>query len=73
MELKEQIEKVVGAISNNPPKLEEFKKDPVAFVKKLLGAIPQDVIDSIVEGVKAKVKLDDAAGIVGKLGDMFKK
>lgn len=73
MELKEQIEKVVSAVSGSAPKLEEFKKDPVAFVKKLLGAIPQDVIDKIIEAVKAKVSIDDAAGIVGKIGDLFKK
>ena len=73
MELKEQIEKIVSAIGGNAPQLEAFKKDPVAFVKNLLGALPQDTIGKIVEGVKAKLQLDDAAGVLGKLGEMFKK
>ena len=46
----------------------QFKKDPVKAVEKLLGVdLPDDMVEKVVAGVKAKLSLDDVSGIVGNL------
>ena len=71
MDVKEQIEKAVSSITSDSGKVEEFKKDPVATVKNLLGgAAPKDLIDKVISAVKAKLaagKLSDAASAIGGL------
>ena len=74
MEIKEQIEKAVGAITSDPKKIEAFKKDPASAVKAILGdKIPADVIDKVISGVKAKLTTDKLSGAAGALGGLFKK
>lgn len=74
MDIKEMIEQVVGSVTKDNSALENFKKDPIATVKSLLGSIDldNDVISKIVEGVKAKISLDNLSGIAGKIGGLFK-
>ena len=70
MDIKAQIEKLVQDITKDPSLKEKFLKDPAGVVKGFTGAIPQDTLDAIVSGVKAKIsadKLSDAAGALGKL------
>lgn len=71
MDVKEQIEKLVAAITKDGGLKDKFLKDPVATVKEKLGdKLPTDVIDKIVSGVKAKLagdKIKDAASGLGKL------
>ena len=68
MEIKEQIERIVEKIQKDKALQAQFKKDPVQAVEKLLGVdLPDDVIEKVVSGVKAKLSLDDVSGIVGNL------
>ena len=70
-ELKEKIEAIVKKLTENKDLMDDFKKDPIKTVEKLLGIdLPDEKLEAIVDGVKAKLdfdKLDDALG--GKLGD----
>lgn len=70
-ELKEKIEAIVKKLTENKDLMDDFKKDPIKTVEKLLGIdLPDEKLEAIVDGVKAKIdfdKLDDALG--GKLGD----
>lgn len=70
-ELKEKIEAIVEKLTENKDLMENFKEDPIKTVEKLLGIdLPDETIEKIVDGVKAKIdfdKLDDA--LDGKLGD----
>ena len=39
--------------------MDKFRKDPVATVEKLLGIdLPNDQLEKLVDGVKAKIKLE---------------
>ena len=68
MEIKEQIERIVEKIQKDKALQAQFKKDPVQAVEKLLGVdLPDDVIEKVVSGVKAKLSLDDVSGVVGNL------
>ena len=51
-----------------------FKKDPVAVVEKKLGIdLPNDQLNALIDGVKAKLKADDMLDAAGKLQGMFGK
>ena len=72
MDIKEQITKIVEKIKNEPEIAELFKKDPIKAVEKVLGVdLPDDVIEKIVDGVKAKIDIDKAASALGKLKKLF--
>ncbi|MBQ7929716.1 MAG: hypothetical protein IKI93_08905 [Clostridia bacterium] len=70
-ELKEKIEEIVKKLTENKDLLDDFKKNPIKVVEKLIGIdLPDEKLEAIVDGVKAKLdfdKLDDA--LDGKLGD----
>lgn len=70
-ELKEKIEEIVKKLTENKDLLDDFKKNPIKVVEKLIGVdLPDEKLEAIVDGVKAKMdfdKLDDA--LDGKLGD----
>ena len=54
--------------------MDAFKKDPVAVVEKKLGIdLPNDQLNALIDGVKAKLKADDVIDAAGKLLGMFKK
>ena len=68
MDIKEQIESIVGKIQKDKSLQAQFKKDPIKAVEKLLGVdLPDDAVEKIVAGVSAKLSLDDISGVVGNL------
>ena len=72
MDIKTQITTVVEKITNDKELQELFKKDPVKAVEKVLGVdLPDDVVNKVVDGVKAKLSVDKAAGVVDSLKKLF--
>ena len=68
MDIKEQIESIVEKLQKDKALQAQFKKDPVKAVEKLRGVdLPDDMVEKVVAGVKAKLSLDDVSGIVGNL------
>jgi len=73
-EIKELIEKAVKMLQEDDNLMENFKKDPIKVVEKLLKVdLPDDKIEAIVNGIKAKIQIDDVADVLGKLGGLFGK
>ena len=69
--IKEKIEEIVKKIKGDKDLGEKFQKNPTKTVEGLVGVdLPEDQLNAVVEGVKAKVNLD---GIAGKLGGLFGK
>ena len=63
MDIKAKINELVEKIKQDSQMLAQFKTEPVKVVESLLGVdLPDDIIEKIVDGVKAKISLD-------KLGD----
>ncbi len=60
-DIMELIEQVVEKITGDENTIENFKKDPIAAVKKIIGNIDLDneLLDKIVEAVKGKINLDE--------------
>lgn len=75
LDIQAKINDLVKKISDNGDLLAKFKKDPVTTVKDLIGNldISSDTINTIVEGVKAKLNLDEAKGVMNKLKGLFSK
>lgn len=72
MDIKAQISTAVEKIMKDPKLQEQFKKEPVKAVEQVLGVdLPDDVINQIVDGVKAKISLDKASGVVDSLKKLF--
>ena len=72
MEIKEQIEKMAKKVLNDKELKELFKKDPVKALEKLLGIdLPNDIMEKVVDGVKAKISIDDLGDALGALKKLF--
>ncbi len=74
MDIKAKIEELVEKVKNDKDFAKKFKDDPITAVEDVLGIdLPNDQIEKVIEGVKAKIKLDDIGDMVGKLGGLFGK
>ncbi len=69
MDIKAKINEIVDKVKNDDQFADKFKNDPVSAVESVLGVdLPNDQIEGIVDGVKAKINLDSLGG---KLGGLF--
>lgn len=74
MDIKAKIEEIVKKIKSDKNLLSNFKADPIKTVENLIGVdLPDDIIEKIVEGVKAKITVDDVKGVLGKLKGILGK
>ena len=72
MDIKELIEKAVKKIQSDKALQAQFKKDPVKALEKLLGVdLPNDIMEKVVAGVKAKISIDDLGDALGALKKLF--
>ena len=69
MDIKAKIEEVVNKVKNDKGFAEKFQKEPIKAVEEVLGVdLPDDAIKNIIDGVKAKINIED---IKGKIGGLF--
>lgn len=72
MDIKEKVEAIIEEIKSNPNIKEEFEKEPVKVIEKLIGVdLPDDAVEKIIAGVKAKLTVDNVSKIAGALKDLF--
>ena len=71
--IKEKINEIVDKVKNDKDFAAKFKKDPIKAVESVIGVdLPDDQIMKIVDGVKAKIQVDNAGDAVNKLKGLFK-
>jgi len=74
IDIKEKIEDLVETIQKNPAMLKKFKTDPVKVVEELVGIdLPDELIEKVVDGVKAKITADKVGDALEALGGLFGK
>ena len=78
MDIQKIINDVIAKLKDDDQLLANFKTNPTKVLEKLVGVdLPDDKIDPIIDGIMAKLKLDDLAekaeGIMGALGGLFGK
>ena len=68
MDIKAKIEELTKKITSDKDILAKFQKEPVKTVEGLIGVdLPDDQIEKVVEGIKAKISLDKLGGALGGL------
>ena len=74
VDIREKIEDIVEKIQKNPALLKKFKTDPVKVVEELIGIdLPDELIEKVIDGVKAKVTMDQVGDALEMLGGLFGK
>ncbi len=74
MDIKAKIDELVDKIKNDDALQAEFKENPVKALEKLTGKdLPDDKIDAVIDGIKAKLAAGDVVEKLGGLFDKFKK
>ena len=73
-DIKEKIEEIVEKIQKNPALLKKFNTEPVKVVEELIGIdLPDDLIEKVIDGVKAKITMDKVGDALDMLGGLFGK
>ena len=70
LDIKGKVEEIVEKIKEDPALLAEFQKEPPKAIEKVLGIdLPDEKLQPLVAGVKAKL----ASGEIGDVLDGLKK
>ena len=78
MDIEKIISEVLKKLTNDKALKENFLKEPVKVLEKLTGIdLPDDQINAVITGIKAKLDVDDVAGkakgVMDALGGLFGK
>ena len=73
-QIKEKIEEVVKKLMADKNLMEKFERNPAKVIEELLGVdLPDDLVNKVIEGVKAKINLEKVGDALGALGGLFGK
>lgn len=71
MDIKEIIGNIVEEVTKNENLKEEFEKEPVKVIERVTGKdLPDELVEKVVEGVKAKLTMDKVADIADTVADL---
>ena len=71
MDIKEIIENIVEEITKNKNIKEEFEKEPVKVIERIAKIdLPDELVEKVIDGVKAKITLDKIDDVVDTVGDL---
>ena len=78
MDIQKIINDAIAKLKSDDKLLNKFKTNPVKVLEDLVGVdLPDDKINAVIDGIKAKLNLDDladkAGDIMGALGGLFGK
>ena len=74
MDIMKKVEQVANELMSDKKLMEKFKAKPVSVIEELLGVdLPDEVVEKIIDGVKAKIDLDKIGDALGALGGLFGK
>ena len=74
MDIKAKIDQVVKKLTADKALLNKFNTNPVAVIEELVGMdLPDDLVNQLIDGIKAKLTLDKVGDVLGGLGKLFNK
>ncbi len=74
MDVKEQIMKMAERITSDKELQELFQKEPVKALERVLGVdLPDEIVEQVIQGVKAKVMTDKVSDAKDTLKGFIKK
>ena len=73
-QIREKIESVVKKLMNDKNLMKKFETNPVKVIEELLGVdLPDDLVNQIIDGVKAKINLEKVGDALDALSGLFGK
>ena len=74
IDIKEKIEQIVKKLTSDKNLMAKFEKNPTSVIEELIGVdLPDDQMNQLIDGIKAKIKLDKVGDALGGLGNLFGK
>ncbi len=74
MDLKAKIEEIVKKLTTDKTLMARFERNPVSVIEQLIGIdLPDDQVNQLIDGIKAKIKLDQVGDVLGGIGKLFGK
>ena len=68
MNIKEKIDEIVKKLMSDKDLMAKFNRNPAAVIEEYVGIdLPDDQVNQLVEGIKAKITLDKLGGALGGL------
>lgn len=72
--IKDKINDIVSKIKNDKEFSEKFKEDPVKAIEGVIDVdLPDDMINGIIDSVKAKITAENAKEAANNLKGLFEK
>lgn len=72
MDIKDKIEEIIEKIKNDKGFADRFKINPVKEIETLFGVdLPDEMINNILTGVKAKLTSDKAGELFDNIKNLF--
>ena len=72
MDIKDQFTKVLERIAKDKNLQEQFQKEPVKALENVLGVdLPDEIVEQIINGVKAKLTADKVSDAVDSIKNLF--
>ena len=74
MEIKAKIEQVVAKLMKDKNLRKKFDTNPTAVIEEIIGVdLPDEIVDQIIAGIRAKLAQDKLGIMLSGLGDIFSK
>ena len=74
MDIKAKIEQAVKKLLSDKNLMAKFEKNPASVIEELIGVdLPDDMVNQLIDGIKAKIKLDQVGNALGTIGKLFGK
>ena len=72
--MKEKIEQIVKKLMSDKKLMEKFEKNPVSVIEEYIGFdLPDEQVNQVIEGIKAKIKLEQVGDVLGGIDKLFGK
>ena len=74
MDIKAKIEQAAKKLLSDKDLMEKFNKNPASVIEELIGVdLPDELVNQAIDGIKAKIKIDQIGSALGGLSGLFKK
>ena len=74
MDIKEKIEEIVKKLMSDKNLMAKFERNPASVIEQLVGVdLPDQQVNQLVEGIKARIKLDQVGDVLGGIGKLLRK
>ena len=72
MDIKAKIEEIVKKLLSDKTLMERFERNPASVIEEYVGIdLPDEQVNQLVEGIKAKIKLDQMGDVLSGIGKLF--